>query len=713
MRVSKRNLLTTTALLAATIASADLGVVMAQSNAIDEVLVTARKREETLLEVPSSGTVLTREALDMMLKDNGIEDFVRLIPGALNVTAGPAFNNDIGIRGQGAGRTDFTESATGLYRNGIHVAGGQFGGRTYTRMDFFDLERFEAFRGPQGALFGRNAVGGAVNIISRKPGDEFGGFFTTNYEIERSQIRLQGALDLPIVEGKLKARAAGFWIDSDGGLIFDSASGRDVDTTEEFGARLTIEATPTDNSRFSIMFENHESEDPSFDALVFRQGFDSQKYIRDGVNAPSMVKIFSKNLFVDGTIDTDIGTIQMAGVYKWRDGKRFDDLDHFLGIGSGFLANSTADVMGEFDKGGFEIRLESNDRTPEHIQWLIGADYQTSEQTDFRINVLGPAIIPRTTTDDFTTETTSYSGFGLLGFDLTDQLNLTGEIRVTHNKFEGDFFRGGNMAPFLPAPVMLSAPNQEITETKANPVVTLTYRPADNRTLYARIATAFRPSGFTPQVANPADPITFEAEDVISYELGYKANMFDGKFGFDADVFYTTQSDVQVVLTSLSVSGGNIVVIQNQGDGFSYGAELQIYTNFEVGPGNLNSTLGLSHIDGEFDGGAFDGNRLPRTRDYTLNLSALYTVPIPNTDHSFFVHANLASEAGGYENPANTQELKHFDLIDGRFGIRNERWTASFFVQNATNEIFIKEDLSGALFLNRPRTWGGEVTLRF
>lgn len=142
----------------------------------DQIIVQARKRDEAIEDVPASVSALSADAIeDLILED--VADIVRQVPGGVLIASGPDYLDDIALRGQGGGRLGFSETTTGIYKDGIFIAGGGFNGRSYARIDLFDLERIEVYRGPQGALYGRNAVGGAVNVITRAPDDEFGGYF--------------------------------------------------------------------------------------------------------------------------------------------------------------------------------------------------------------------------------------------------------------------------------------------------------------------------------------------------------------------------------------------------------------------------------------------------------------------------------------------------------------------------------------------------------
>lgn len=213
-----------------------------------EIVVTARRRAEQLREVPASVTAITEAERQALVLDR-MDDYLRQVQSTTLVTSGPEYLNDITIRGQGSGRVGFTETATGLYRDGVYNAGGGFGGRTLSRLDLFDTNRVEVLRGPQGALFGRNAVGGVVNIIPNRPGDELEARLTGRYA-DPERADMEAVLNLPLHE-TLAVRLGGFLTDQEDGFVFNSTTGNVIDRQEVGGARVAAEVRPTEDVRIT------------------------------------------------------------------------------------------------------------------------------------------------------------------------------------------------------------------------------------------------------------------------------------------------------------------------------------------------------------------------------------------------------------------------------------------------------------------------------
>ena len=198
------------------------GVNPASNRFLETIVITARKREEPLQELPTSAAVLSRGLLDDMGVLPDLRALTDLVAGITINDTNLAFITEPSIRGAGGGRNRMSVSATGLYRNGAYFATGGLGGKNFARMDNYDLERAEVLRGPQGALYGRNALGGSINLITRKPQDDFY-FDITLRAGELDLLGIDAKINLPLSERfsmrlshVSEERDDGFWSDIDG-----------------------------------------------------------------------------------------------------------------------------------------------------------------------------------------------------------------------------------------------------------------------------------------------------------------------------------------------------------------------------------------------------------------------------------------------------------------------------------------------------------------
>lgn len=699
----------------------------------DEIVVSARRTEESLRDVPVAANVLGEEALDELVLDK-IEDYLRQSPSTILVNGGPDYLSDISIRGQGGGRQGFSESASGIYRNGVFVAGGGFGGRTFNTLDLFDAARVEVLRGPQGALLGRNAVGGAVNVVTNRADlNTFEAVFGAGYD-DRQRVAYNGVLNIPISDDRLGARFAITGYDQNDGFYVDVNTGENVDDQDFLGGRGSLTWALTEGWSVTLTGERSTSAGPSFSALGRRldvaaraERIDPSEFERNASRI-GVVEIDETTGFIE--IDGDVGfaDLAVAGVYRSREGGRTnDDLDHFLGfedIGGSDLAVAQFE---DFERLGVEARISSKNWDASSFRWLVGADYHDSKSDIATINTGATAVAAlrevATRTDLTLEDVASWSIFGLLEWDATDRLTVSFEGRYLEDDRDFLFQR----IDAVPAPVnsSLGPATDTISSTGFKPSGTVRYRIDGQNIVYARVATAFRPGGFNTGTIN-VDFLSFEKESVLGGEIGWKGQplpWLDAALtAYVADI-----KDLQVV-TAISTTDTTTALVNVPGS-FTYGFEAEFTARFDVGPGVLSFQGSAAHTDGDFDDGSvivvqgtpFDisGTRTNRTRDLTAVLNTRYAFPLSSSVNAFGL-ATVRTENGGYENavgalkvPGQSRSLDDFTIVDFRLGADVGPVRASFFIQNAGNEtVFLQNVLQNEYFGSR-RIIGGEVRMQF
>ncbi|MCP5432575.1 MAG: TonB-dependent receptor [Alphaproteobacteria bacterium] len=710
--------------------------------ASDEIIVTARRRDENLQDVPVSAAVITPDFAETFQLD-GPRDYLDQIPGARNsVTLGTELGDDIVIRGVGVARNDVSASATGIYRNGVFIGNGSFFGKTFTRFDTFDMERFEVFRGPQGALWGRNAAGGAINIVSARPKFEHEGRVSFTYEVEQEQKQIEVVENFPINDW-LAIRVGAQWDDRDGGLTYidDPTSPRDGHNLDEAlfaGARVGLRARPIEDLDIVLTYEWSEARNTGYAATFYKAVRDPGKLIRtcEGsvpgsgqhciLNEDSEYKITTHNAFLNTSLETGIGTVHLDALWTERDGKAVDDLDAYLYPNTGFWI--TPDISnpryGQFQKYGVELRLSSNDRspTPEWMTWLIGADYQDSKDTFFLTFEL-PDVMTMGATILYAdrlavSRIASSSVFASVGFDITDRLNVAAEFRATENRLDtlsddGDrtFTPGVGFTMVVPNPHVI-----DIAESRFTPAGTVTYQVAPGHKVYGRVATGFRPAGFDPRFVMGSYFPPYLAEDIRSHEIGYKGQAYDGRIQFDLAVFYVDHRNIQITDRFLNDTGTVVSRIGNGGDAWSAGLELGVRGNFDVGPGMLKVNGGYGYQNGRIYDGSYSGNRIPETRDYQITLSSTYSQPVFNSGWTGSANLAFTAEGGGWQRPDNDPELANYERFDGSLSLSDDRLKFQLFARNIFDELYITYNAFAGVPIigyNQPRTWGASVAYKW
>lgn len=519
------------------------GAVHAQAAGdVGEVVVTARRRAEQLRDVPAAVTAITEADRQGLVLDR-MEDYLRQIQGVTLVTSGPEYLNDISIRGQGSGRVGFTETATGLYRDGLYNSGGGFGGRSLTRMDLFDNARVEVLRGPQGALFGRNAVGGAVNVISNAPRSEFGGTATVRRS-DPDRTDLEAIVNLPLGD-KLAARLGGFISDQHDGFIVNTTTGDFTDTQNSKGARLTLEARPSAKVTLGAMAEYYDSSAPGFTGLARSPTLDAGPDIRANQNRQGRTDIKEKGFSLRADVDLDWADVALRASHRDRDGARTnEDDDHFVGLSLSDVAPGAAVSYPDYSRAQFEdyrrdvAQVTFASKKGGRVSWLVGVEYLNSKDhvvtepldcpayTGAALAAtpgcfVGTAAAGAATTfsaaarqagrgtmnhDTFNEKVDSISLFGAIEAKLAERWLLGLELRAQHDSRDYDFerwsedplvyFGSGTVPTGLLAPIGGSGAT---TVQFCPPTLTAPACAAGNET--ATVRTGFDSTFYTPTVS--------------------------------------------------------------------------------------------------------------------------------------------------------------------------------------------------------------------
>ncbi|WP_168072233.1 TonB-dependent receptor [Caulobacter sp. SSI4214] len=519
------------------------GAVHAQAAGdVGEVVVTARRRAEQLRDVPAAVTAITEADRQGLVLDR-MEDYLRQIQGVTLVTSGPEYLNDISIRGQGSGRVGFTETATGLYRDGLYNSGGGFGGRSLTRMDLFDNARVEVLRGPQGALFGRNAVGGAVNVISNAPRSEFGGTATVRRS-DPDRTDLEAIVNLPLGD-KLAARLGGFISDQHDGFIVNTTTGDFTDTQNSKGARLTLEARPSAKVTLGAMAEYYDSSAPGFTGLARSPTLDAGPDIRANQNRQGRTDIKEKGFSLRADVDLDWADMALRASHRDRDGARTnEDDDHFVGLSLSDVAPGAAVSYPDYSRAQFEdyrrdvAQVTFASKKGGRVSWLVGVEYLNSKDhvvtepldcpayTGAALAAtpgcfVGTAAAGAATTfspaarqagrgtmnhDTFNEKVDSISLFGAIEAKLAERWLLGLELRAQHDSRDYDFerwsedplvyFGSGTVPTGLLAPIGGSGAT---TVQFCPPTLTAPACAAGNET--ATVRTGFDSTFYTPTVS--------------------------------------------------------------------------------------------------------------------------------------------------------------------------------------------------------------------
>lgn len=673
---------------------------------LSEVVVTAERREERLIEVPQSVAVLTA---DELAKIGAVQfrDFANRVPGLTFATAGTGFTQ-ISLRGVTVG-LDVAPTVR-VYVD--EVPYGSSGNTAFTRgerlaldVGLFDMDRIEVLKGPQGTLYGASSMGGVLKYVTRQPNSESFGVDAQTGSSGTSDggVNYNAAVTVnaPIVTDKAALRASGFY-SRDGGYVDNLALGReDVNRSDVYGGRVDLLYTPAD--RLSIRIGGFLQD-------VSRDGMATVDY--NFVGAPVDGSLDQRRLFdepfdqqfrlASGTVTYDLSRASLTSVSSYQTVRSQIFYD-----GSPILAPTLAPFGGPFSAVGFpeelttnkfiqEVRLASEAGRP--LEWLIGGFYthETSDRTaEFVLRDSAGQPAPN---DLFTSLTpsryTEYAAFGDLTWYLTSKFSMTGGIRYARNRQSVE--QNGSGLFITPFPTRRS--REDVVTYLAN----ARYAFSDNANAYLRYATGYRPGGpnfvtIDPATGLPSAPPTFESDELQSYEIGFKGESKDRRAGLDVAAYYIDWKDMQV-FDLTSAFGG----LTNAPAASVRGVELAV----TVRPTSVFTVTGaFAYQDGHISEaaaslGAAKGERLPNVPHITGALNADYAFGEKRLRPTVGATVRYMDDrSAGFG--ITTFRLPNYTTVDLRTGLTFGAVNGQLYVRNLFDE---RGQLSTYLISGVPQT---------
>ena len=618
----------------------------------DIVVVTAQKRDQDIQEVPVAVTALDGEALQDAHVST-VMDLNALAPSLQVKTDDNAANPKIFIRG--IGLNDFnpnTASAVAIYSDGVYI------GSPLAQMgQFFDLERVEVLRGPQGTLYGRNTTGGAINLISRKPTDTFEAMGSVEYG-SYNNLTLEGAVGGPITP-ELAYRASGTYLSNDG-YALNRLTGNRGNDTNRGAARFQLQWTPSDT--FDALFQlrygksdggsiwaYNRSLFPATAQATGPDGFCAPAYYTSGDctdlagYANTSTNLYQGDYHLEGkdkvetygasaTLTWDLGAMSLISVsgYDHADRDDVEDTD------AGPTDIITARYQAKQWAGSEELRLQSNGNN--QLDWVAGI-YLARDELDtnsyydvFRVANSGNPLVDLPQGIGvfgwpFTQDTNSYAVFGQVDYDFTDKLTATFGLRYSADK--KTFHYNSTYASDVGGPSSdLFSIDDSKTFDSFSGKVGLQYQVSDDVNVYGSYNRGYKSGGFFGgQTTDPGALQPYEDEVVDAYEVGLKSQLLDNMLTANFAAFYYDYKDLQVY--TLVVDPNTNLTVQNFTNASNAevkGLEAELMASPIEG---LDLSLGASFLDATYQdfqsqGDDYSGNTLPNAPDVSLNGSARY-----------------------------------------------------------------------------------------
>ncbi len=722
------------ALAAAMPAWADEGATDDQN----DIVVTAQKREQLLIDVPQSVSVVSGDALEN-IQATSFSDYLKLVPGLqLNQTT-PGFGRLV-IRGVNTGGVASTVavyqdemtfgSSSGLV-NGAILAGD---------FDTFDIERIEVLRGPQGTIYGASSMGGVLKYVTKKP-DTGALEVRARGSVEATKGGDESFLGSAVVNvplgDTLAFRASGFYRDFGGYIDSIGTGGSDVENnindSKSYGGRASLLFKPSEGLSIQLSAylqnlktsaSNNVDSDPATGRSLYG-GLTQSQFVPEGTDV--RYRVYS------AVVEADLGFADLVSASSYStlsQNFRGDLTTQFGGLIEAIFGTPNDFFQGQLTRVrrvSQEVRLQSP--ASETFEWLVGA-YYTREKgiIDQSFNAVEPgtftpvAGLPLLGIATLNSRYREIAGFANATLHLGDRFDLTFGGRYSDNKQSALQVSDGALA---------GGPNTLPVARSSENVFTFSVAPSfelsDQATVYARVAKGFRPGG--PNVLSPGAPPelgTYASDSLVSYEIGLKAETSDRTFGIDIAAFHIDWKDIQVfgIVNNFGINfnGGKA-----KSDGMEFTATMRPTPGFSVSVNGAYTDATLKD-DTPPQVGGLAGDQLPYTPKYSIGANADYEWELGGETKAYVGASvrSLSKQPAGFDfafRSANGRQryLPAYEVVDLRAGVDFGRYSLELYAKNLFDSAGrtslevpgnIPFGAAGTAVI-RPRTIGATLTAGF
>ncbi|NIB45031.1 TonB-dependent receptor [Pseudomaricurvus alkylphenolicus] len=696
------------------------------ADALEEVVVTARQRSESLQDVPDAITVFNSTKLETASVTR-LEDYVNLSPNIIlreGFRAGSTSLTVRGITGAQNGWAPVTYIVDGVKASSQDALNGA---------SLTDIERIEILRGPQGGLYGAGAIAGAINVITKAPTED------PEYAVKLGLGKGNGKTVQAVASGPLGSgesllyRLNLNYLDTDG--LIDDADGDDVDFEEETVVRLRLISKATDDLTldYRIAYTDIEA------GAVTQDRIPGPEYVNDfsssvarlerGILGSETREFFETALKVDyefeGAVLSSVTAYsdleqEVYGTISWAN-PPFDDT--FLGpvFGSGAEAGQSIDnfqnTEDNIETFSQDIRLTSTGDGD--FRWVVGAEYLHREYTNLlslgRIVGPVPGTVSQFVNQQDDREDNLWGVYGQFNWDITDRIELTLAARWDENTYstiEVDPATGQPTGGIIDPSNGLHVDELEVTDSEFQPKVQVSFDVSEDLTVFGSAGRGFRTGFFnTSSLAAP------ETSD--NYEVGFKSTLADGRMTLNGSIFYTDYSQQQ---TSDGTDEPPFRRTVNIPESELLGAEVEFV-------GKLTDQwlleVGLSYLDSEIEDSG--GLSTPAAPDKTANVALQYNHPLDDglelvarADYRYQgeMYLSLSVPATPEDPFVTTYDITPKEFINFRVGVEAQDWSLALYGKNITNErtAYTTFNIGRSPHyrsFNKPEDYGVEFTLRF
>ncbi len=641
---------------------------------VDDIVVTARKREERLQDVPIAVTAVTGETLERE-QINLVKDVAALTPG-LNISSDAVGRAFLSIRGVGTTLIDTVQPGVGIFIDGIYQPN-----TSYLNSPVVDVERIEVLRGPQGTLFGNNTLGGAINVVTRAPTDTFSGRATASYAGPDNYQTYGASISGPIIEGSLRGRLAASYHTQDG-FSENTLAGGDARPleTESVNGTLVWQVPQAQRTELSL---NAYYNRVTGSQTAYSRSTGATVYVEDTrLNQNSIAQYDYTGVNAKLVTDLDAKTT-MTGIlaYDSKEGRASGDGD----FGPVPIINV---VEGRNDRETYTGEVRFDTAWSDRLSTLIGVFANKSTSTDnvsrtIDLGLLlgaapaGVLVVPSVTSQ--TDELQSQAVYANAFYDLTDSLELSAGIRFDHQEVKVTG-RGRYSAD------------------EWQPRVTLAQHWTPNHTSYASISRGFRGGGAnTPGAPNPF----WQGDSVWTYEVGDKLTNDSRTLTVNTAVYY---NDYSHYIGQNSLTPQLVAVNLNTGDVEAYGVEIEgVWTPNEVFQLRAGGTYNHARITDDSEYRAVIGTGLASDRilfqpDWQGFMTASLTYPVgPGELRTDLTASYKGERVGSSLSPTFAPTLEGYTILNANVAYQWDNYTVAVFATNLLDEEYYDSYLDKSL----------------
>jgi len=715
--------------------------------AIEEVVVTAQKREQRLIDVGASVASLDGEAL-RTARVAAPTDLATQVPNVDVKENIPGAQAIVTVRGVGLNDFSSTNNSTvGLYVDEVFLA-------SFAQMDFnfFDLDRIEVLKGPQGTLYGRNSTAGAINILSAAPSLSGNGGYVTATAANYDRFEAEGAANIA-ANDTLAFRLSGKAVNQSEGYWRSRVTKRDLGEQDILLGRAQMLWKPDERFQVRLKFEAERNRSEigvgKFFGTISTNAGACPDFANPAhcVNSHGYTDVTSDKFEGDwnhaspyrvsqwngtGRIDADLGFAKLAAVTGYINFKRsfYIDADAGPTIDAEFNQN---DKVEQFSQ---ELRL-SGEAGP--ATWIVGGYYSWDQVKTFAPGYFD-AIFNTNVLITADQETKSRALFGQVDWKIAERLTLTTGVRYTDE--DRDYVGGTrDLNPFglsflclavgacAPGPgqTQLSFTDASISDKNWSWRAGLNFKPSDDTLLYAAVARGVKSGGFFNGITTSSFALApYKPETLTDYEAGFKARLFDRSLSIEASAFWYDYKDLQTQ-TFTNVGAVSLIKLGNVDKATVKGIDVQAVwlpvdgLTLSAGLGLLDTELGSFRTAGATGVVVVPkGNKLPNAPDATLNLQARYEWAVMG-DWTAALQGGAHYSDKVFKEALNTSYLSADDywLFDARASLTSASgWEVAVWAKNLGDKAYVAQVTDNGIGMgyrvfNAPRTYGVTLTKRF